>query len=226
MIVDPYLLITLMLSASFGFVIFLFLPPAVEIIRPKLRQPRKILKMPLQKRMRRGSKCIITSDFSSVDSAKDSKNLPDILDKAGAKWCRIGKNTVRIFGDFEFPPKFEVFESIVVLGALTVGDECVFHGSVKVKRDVLIGCGVVIKGNLISEGNVNLRDDSVVAGLVHSEGSVRLGEKVFIGLSVVASGDVELYEDSEVKKNILTRGSIRTLKNPDVGLSKTLDDIG
>lgn len=226
MVIDPYLLILLMLSADFAFVISVFLPPTVEIIRPKLRQPRRILKMPLQKKMRRGSKIIFSSNSSSVDNAEASKNLRDLLDKAGVRWHCIGNNTVRIFGDFVFPPKFEVLENIVVLGALTVGDECVFHGSVKAKKDALIGCSVVIKGNLISEGSVNMRDDSVVAGLVHSEGSVRLGEKVFIGLSVVASGDVELYKDSEVKKNILTRGSIRTLKNPEVGLSKTLDDIG
>lgn len=226
MVIDSFLMILLMLSAAFAFVAFLFLPPVVEIISPKLRQPRRILRMPLQKRMRRRSKFIFPSDSSSVDDSNASRKLRDLLDKAGVKWHCIGNNTVRIFGDFVFPPKSEVFENIVVLGALSVGDECVFHGSVKAKKDVLIGCGVVIKGNLISEGDVNIKDDSVVAGLVHSEGSVSLGEKVFIGLSVVASGDVELYKESEVQKNILTRGRIKFLKNPELSLSKNLDDIG
>lgn len=226
MTLDPYLLILLMLSATFGFVAFLFLPSTFEIVRPKLREPRRILRMPLQKRMRRRSKIVFSSDPSVVDKAGDSKSLQDLLDKTGVKWHRIGNNTVRIFGDLVLPPKFQVFENIVVLGALSAGDECVFHGSVKAKRDMLLGCRVVVKGNLISEGDVSVKDDSVVAGLVHSEGSVSLGERVFVGLSVVANGDVELYEDSEVKGGILTRGVTKFLKNPELDFSNDLDNIG
>ncbi len=148
------------------------------------------------------------------------------LKDGGVRHRYIGDNTVRIFTDVVFPRGSVVSENIVVEGALTAGDECVFHGSVKARRNVSIGCGVVIKGNLISEGDVHVRDESVIAGLVHAERSVRLGEKVYVGLSVVANGDVELYENSEVKKNILSYGVIKTLKNPVLDFPPTVEDIG
>jgi len=223
---DPGLLFTLMLTLTLGFIAFLFLPSAIEISRPRFKEPRRILRMPLQKIMRYGSKSVFPSRRDSVDNANASEDLQGFLKKAGVKSRRIDDNTVRIFEDVVFPPSFEVSENIIVEGALTAGDKCVFHRSVKAKRNVLIGCGVVMKENLISEGDVDVRDDSVIAGLVHAEGSVRLGEKVFIGLSVVANRDVELYENSEVKKNILTFGVIKVLKNPRLDFPTTLEDIG
>jgi len=162
----------------------------------------------------------------SVNDAIASKNLQDFLKEIGVKFHAIGNNTVRILGDVVFPPDFQVWNNIVVEGSLTVGDHCVFHGSVKAKGNATIGNRVVLNGNLISKGNVDIKDEAVIGGLVHSEGSVTLGEKVFVGLSVVADGDVELYENSEVKKNILTQGVIRVLKYPKLDLSSALDNIG
>ncbi len=223
---DPYLLILLLFAGAFSFIAFLILPSVIEILRPRLREPRRIMRLPLQKIVRRKSKSPFVSSTESVANANASKNLQDFLKEGGVRHRYIGDNTVRIFTDVVFPCGSVVSENIVVEGALTAGDECVFHGSVKARRNVLIGCGVVIKGNLISEGDVDVRDESVIAGLVHAEGSVRLGEKVYVGLSVVANGDVELYENSEVKKNILSYGVIKTLKNPVLDFPPTVEDIG
>jgi predicted acyltransferase (DUF342 family) len=176
--------------------------------------------------MRREPKSAIYQKADLVNDAIASKNLQDFLTEMGVKFRTIGNHAIRILGNIVFPPDFQVCDNIVVEGSLTVGDHCVFHGSVKARGNVIIGNWVVLKGNLISKGNINIKDEAVIGGLVHSEGSVKLGGKVFIGLSVVADGDVELYENSEVKKNILTQGVIRVLKYPKLDFSSALDDIG
>jgi predicted acyltransferase (DUF342 family) len=148
------------------------------------------------------------------------------LNETGVKSIRIGKDTVRIFGDFVFPPRSEVQDNVVIEGAVKIGDHCVFHQSVKAKGNASVGNLVVIKGNLVSNGDVKLLDEVVIGGSLHSDGSVTIGEKVFVSLSVVAIGDVELYQNSEVKNNILTRGAIKVLRPPKVDLPSSLDEIG
>jgi len=225
-VLDPFLLMLLLVVAALGFVTFLFLPSIIEILKPRDRGPRRILRTPLQKIMRKSGKSAFTAKSDSVDNSGASKDLGDVLEEAGVKMRRIGNDTVRILGDVVFPAGLQVSDNIVVDGALTVGNKCAFQGSVKARGNVLIGNGVVLRGNLVSKGNVDIQDEAVIGGSVHAEGSVRLGEKVFIGLSVVADGDVELYENSEVEKNILTNGVIKVLKYPQVDLPSTIEDIG
>lgn len=225
MVFDPFFLMLLLLVAALGFVAFLFLPSIVEVVKPRDKGPRKILRTPLQRIMRHRFKFTTLSKPDSIDDATARQDLVDFLKEAGVKARRIGDHTVRIFANVVFPPSFQVWDNIVVDRALTVGDRCVFHGSVKANGNVSIGNLVVVKGNLISKGNVDIKDEAVIGGMVHSDGSVRLGEKVYIGLSVVADGDVELYENSEVRKNILTHGVIKVLKYPKFDLPSTLEDI-
>lgn len=215
-----------MLTAGLCFIIVVFLPAFIEMLKPRRREPRRILKAPFQKTIRHVYKSNATSGSNSAVNGNASSNMENLLKKNGVKYQRIDLNTLRIFGNIVLPQAFEILENIVVLGKLTVGDKCVLHGTAKAKKNVLIGSQVVIKGNMISEGDIEIGDDSVIAGLVHSQGSVKLGEKVFVGLSVVANGDVELYEDSEVKKNILTHGIIKVLKRSRLDLPATLDDLG
>jgi len=223
---DPFLLMLLLLIAALGFIAFLFLPAFIEIIKPRDKGPRRMLRTPLQRIMRHGSKLAFAPKSDPMGNSSASKDLQDVLKEAGVKTIRIGKDTIRIFGDVTFPPNLQISDNIVVEGALTVGDGCVFHGSAKAKGNVLVGNSVVMRGNMVSWGNVNIQDEAVISGSVHAEGSVRLGEKVFIGLSVVADGDVELFENSEVKKNILSHGVIRVLKYPKLDFPSTLEDIG
>jgi len=225
MFLDPLILMLLLITAALGFVAFVFLPAAIEILKPRDKGPRRILKTPFQKMMRHGPRLALTPKPASVNK-NTSKDLQDILRDIGIKTRRIGNDTIRILGGVAIPPNLEIADNVVVEGSLVVGDQCVFHGSVKANGSVFIGLGVVIKGNLISKGNVNIQDEAVVGGSVHAGGLVRLGEKVFIGLSVVADGDVELYENSEVKKNILTPGVIKVLKHPQLDYPSTIEDIG
>jgi len=225
MFLDPFLLTLLLLTAALGFVVFVFLPSIIEIKKPTDRGPRRIFRTPLQKIMRYVSKTTLPSKLDSADKSA-SKDLQGFLKEVGVKSSRIGKDTIRILSDVAFPPSLEILDNIVVDGALTVGDRCVFQGSVKTKGNVFIGNYVVMRGNLVSKGNVDVQDEAVIGGSVHSEGSVKLGEKVYIGLSVVADGDVELYENSEVKKNIITQGVIKVLRYPQLDFPTTIEDIG
>ena len=226
MTLDPLLLMTLLLTAALGFAVMVFSPLIIELRKPKDKGPRRIPKTPLERRLRSIGKKPASISLNETECSGHSRNLQDALNEAGVKTTRIGRDTLRIFGDFAFLPRFEVSDNVVVDGALKIGDGCVFHRSVKAKGNVFIGNRVVIKGNLLSEGDVTVLDEVVVGGSVHSEGSVTLGENVFVASSVVAVGNVELYENSEVKNNILTRGAIKVLRHPRVELPSSIDDIG
>ena len=222
---DPFLLMVILLVTALAFVVLVWSPLIIELKKPKDKGPRRILKMPFERRIRSSPKKPVTVGYN-ITGTSNVKSLQDILNEAGLKTTRIGSDTTRIFSDVAFAPRFEVSDNIVVEGALIIGDSCVIHRSVKAKGNLHVGNGVVVKGNLVSEGNVTILDDVVIGGSVHSEGSVRIGENVFIALSVFAVGDVELYENSEVKKNILTRGVIKVLRHPTVDLPSTIDKIG
>lgn len=225
MTLDPFLLMTILLIAAFGFVGLVFSPLIIELKKPKDKGPRKILRMPLEQYLRTNK----TPTNASSDETNPTRHTTDLqvaLNEAGTKSTRIGEATVRILGDFVFPPRSEVQDNVVVEGAVKIGEQCVFHQSIKATGSAFVGNRVVIKGNLVSNGDVRLLDEVVIGGSLHSDGSVTIGERVFVSLSVVAIGDVELYENSEVKNNILTRGAIKVLRRPKVDLPSSLDEIG
>jgi len=226
MTLDPLLLMTLLLTAALGFAVMVLSPLIIELRKPKDKGPRRIPKTPSERRLRSIGKKPARINLNETECSGRSRNLQDALNEAGVKVTRIGRDTLRIFGDFAFLPRFEVSDNVVVDGALKIGDSCVFHRSVKAKGNVFIGNRVVIKGNLLSEGDVTMLDEVVIGGSVHSEGSVTIGENVFVASSVVAVGNVELYENSEVKNNILTRGAIKVLRHPKVELPSSIDEIG
>ncbi len=225
MILDPFLLMTILLIAAFGFIGLVFSPLIIELRKPKDKGPRKIPRTPLEKRLRTHKRST-NGNSGETKPASYSTNLQEALNETGVKSTRISEDTVRIFGDFVFPPRSEVQDNVVVEGAVKIGDQCVFHQSVKAKGDASVGNRVVIKGNLVSNGDVELLDEVVIGGSLHSDGSVTIGEKVFVSLSVVAIGNVELYQNSEVRNNILTRGAIKVLRPPKVDLPSSIDEIG
>jgi carbonic anhydrase/acetyltransferase-like protein (isoleucine patch superfamily) len=226
MLIDPLVLAICLLFAGIGFVVLILSPLIMELKRPKDRGPRKMVRTPLERRIRRSVKKPAAVGSDSAEDVDSTQDLEALLHEAGVRTARIGKDTVRIFGDVLFLPRLKVLDNIVVEGTLDLSHQCVLNQSAKVKGQVSVGNRVVIKGNLVSEGDVNILDEAVVGGSVHSEGSVKIGENVFIASSVVATGDVELYENSEVAKNILTRGVIRVLPRTRVDLPSDIDKIG
>jgi cytoskeletal protein CcmA (bactofilin family) len=217
---------TLLLIAALAFAVLVFSPLIIELRKPKDKGPRRIPKTPLERRLRSTGEKLTSIGLNETECSGHSGNLQDVLNEAGVKATRIGRDTLRIFGDFAFLPRFEVLDNVVVEGTLKMGDGCVFHRSVKAKGNAFIGNRAVIKGNLLSEGDVTMLDEVVIGGSVHSEGSVTIGENVFVALSVVAVGNVELFENSEVKGNILTRGAIKVLRHPRMELPSSIDEIG
>lgn len=225
MTLDPYLLTIILLIVAFVFVGLALSPLIIELRKPKDRGPRKIPRLPLERRLRT-SKTPTNISPDETESTGHFTNLQKALNEAGVKFTMIGKDTVHIFGDFTFPPRSEIQDNVVIKGAAKISDHCLFHRSIKAKGNVYVGNRVVIKGNLVSNGDVTLLDEVVIGGSLHSDGSVTIGEKAFVSLSVVAIGDVELYENSEVKNNILTRGAIKVLRSPRVDLPSSIDEIG
>jgi cytoskeletal protein CcmA (bactofilin family) len=206
MYIDPLHLWVLLVATASGFTVFSFLPSMLEVLRPKDKGPRKILKKPLHERIRKSSASKSVPDLK--DDVELSKDLKAALRDAGLRSQRIGKDTVRILGSITFKPHLEILESIVVDGNMSTGDRCIFHGSLKSYGDMSVGSFDIVEGNMLSERDIKIGDDAVIAGSVHSKGSVRIGERVYVGSTVVAEGNVELFENSEVR-NILTRGSTR-----------------
>ena len=224
-LIDPLLLLLLLLVAALIFVVLVLSPFIIELKKPRDKGPRRILRMPFERRIRGNRRKPIMVGFDPPDNSSIENNLEDILKRAGAKTAKIGVDTTRIFGDVIFSPRFETEGNIIVEGDVIVGDSSVFHRSIKAKGNLHIGNNVVVKGNVVSEGDLFILDDAVIGGSVHSEGSVRIGENVSVAVSIVAVGDVEIHENSEVKKNILTRGVIKMLRHSRVDLPSSLDEI-
>jgi len=150
------------------------------------------------------------------------------LEKLGVKVRRFDGGLVRLLGDLSLPDGFEVEESVVVEGRLSVGERCHFGKGLKVLGDVVVGCGVVIDESLVAEGDVNVLDEVVIGGSVDACGDVKLGERVFVGGSVVSGGNVELFENCEVVGGVLAgeRGVVRVLRVPWVEFPSAVEDVG
>jgi len=222
---NSFALFIVIVISVLSFIIMVFLPSIIEFKRPQDKGPRKIKKSSLRESVVSSPKLVSVQRIGSFKPEQRFEDLQEILKASGVRARRVNEDTVRILTEVEFGPGVEVTDNIVVDGVLRTGAKCVFHRSVKAEN-AIIGDSVLIKGNLISLGDVHLGDGVVVAGSVHSEGCAKLGEKVSIGLTMVAGGDVEVYENSEVRGSILTKGTIKVLKCPRVDLPQTLDEIG
>lgn len=219
MYVNPLSLWFLLAATASGFAIFTFIPSVLEVLIPKDKGPRRILRKPLHQRIR-------NSSMSNAESRRNggtgiSKDLEATLRDAGVKSQPIGRDTIRILGNIVFKSGVEVFENIIVNGSLSAGDHCLFHGSIKSYGDMSIGKSVIVEGHLLSERDIAIENEAVVVGSVHAKGSVRIGEKVYISLVVVAEGDVEMFKNSEVK-SVLTRGLTKVKPSPELDMPSSM----
>jgi cytoskeletal protein CcmA (bactofilin family) len=93
----------------------------------------------------------------------------------------------RIQGDCRIADAQQVQGSLVVMGALTLGADCVVDGDVKAHGAVQVGPRSRIRGALFSEQAIALHEDAQVQGPVVSEAQVDLGPGVVIGRLAQAS---------------------------------------
>jgi cytoskeletal protein CcmA (bactofilin family) len=87
----------------------------------------------------------------------------------------------RIQGDCHIPDAQQVQGPLVVMGALTLGADCVIDGDIKAHGAVQVGPRSRIRGALFSEQAIALHEDVQVQGPVVSEVQVDLAPGVVMG---------------------------------------------
>lgn len=92
-----------------------------------------------------------------------------------------GDNGWRIQGDCHIADAQHVTGSLVVIGALTLGANCLIEGDVKAHGEVQVGPRSRIRGALVSEQAIALDEDTQIEGPVVSEVQVNLSPGVVIG---------------------------------------------
>ncbi|MFQ6087007.1 MAG: hypothetical protein ACE5OV_03195 [Candidatus Bathyarchaeia archaeon] len=216
MIPNPTMLLLLLILTLLGLILLLLAPTIFEIRKPENKGPRKITESTTRKPDEHGSQQAQSSRQSLTLSRQNlPKNLRDVLiELEGKEVSAIGVDAVRIIGDVKLPSNIEVQKSIVVEGFFTIGERCLFGGSVKASKDITVGNEVIVKGDLVTDGNAYIGADVMIEGSVHAQGSVKLGKDTFVGGSVVAGGDVELHQNARVAKNILSNGEILVRTSP------------
>lgn len=225
MIPGPFLLMILLLAAVFSLTALFLSPAIIELKKPKDKGPRRIRKTSLERRIMKVGREPFIVKLDPKEPSDGDADLKNALDEAGEKAACIGSDALHIFGSHIFPSHSVLSVDIVVEGCLKIGDDCVFHRSVKARDRVLVGNRVTIEGNLVSEKDVTILDDVVIGGSVHSEGSVTIGEKTFVALSVVAVGDVEVGENSEIIGGVFTRGAVKGPRQARVELPSSINEI-
>ncbi len=202
-------LIILLILALGGFTIFLFLPAILELKRPRNHGPRRILKGTGETAL--GSPGLMLPFFVKEYIPEGlQRTLVNLNEK---KISKIDTDTIKIFGDVEFPSEIEMLENIVVEGRLTIGDDCCFHGSVQASEDVKIGCNVIMEKDLVAGKDIIIDKNTVINGSVNAKGSVHLGPNALVRLSLFSGGNVELGEGAKVVKNIISGGFIVSHEN-------------
>ena len=95
-------------------------------------------------------------------------------------------------------------------GDVTINND--IDGNVYSTGSLTIANGVVIDGNIGSDGSTTLNFQSEVEGSITSRDSVTLENEAIVGENIDARGDVTLGFQSEVEGSITSRGSV-TLEN-------------
>lgn len=92
-----------------------------------------------------------------------------------------GAHGWRVTGDCHIPDAYRVPGSLVVMGALTLGADCVVDGDIKAHGAVQVGPRTQLNGALFSEQAITLQPDVKVHGPVVSDVHVEMGPGVVIG---------------------------------------------
>ena len=188
---------------------FLFLPSILELKRPRDHGPRRILKSDGEMCTRVEKMLVETLELPVFVKEYIPESLQrTLVNLNGKRIFKIGTDITKVFDNVEFPSGIEILESIVIEGRLTIGDNCLFHGSVEASEDVKIGCDSIVEKDLVSGRDVSIDRNSVIKGALNAKGSVYLGTNVLVGLSLFSGGNVELSEGSKVAKEIISSGFI------------------
>ena len=85
-----------------------------------------------------------------------------------------------IFGDLEIPSGTTINKTLVVKGALKIGNNCRVHGKLEALKGITVGADTIIDGDLISGGNIFLGPRSLVSGSVEAAGQFEIEENAIV----------------------------------------------
>lgn len=93
-----------------------------------------------------------------------------------------GKNGWRVKGRCQVPNTHHLTGSLVVLGALDIGSNCVMTGDIKAHGKVTIGPHSLVTGSVFSPREIVLAPGAQVHGAVFSEDRIHLSTGCVVGL--------------------------------------------
>jgi len=92
----------------------------------------------------------------------------------------VEDNVIAVVGDIEIPSGTEINKTLVVKGALKIGDNCRVRGKIKALRDITVGADTIIDGDLISGGNILVGPRSLVNGSVQASGTFEIEKNAVV----------------------------------------------
>ncbi len=109
------------------------------------------------------------------------------------------------------PRATEVRETLIVKTRLFVNAMSVLRRDVKGYRDIVLGEGVTVLGNIFAEGEIVIGPGARIAGNVFTQGRIRIGDGARIGdigaeKSVVGNKGIALGRGVEVHGSLSTEG--------------------
>ena len=110
------------------------------------------------------------------------------------KWKRINNITWEYAG-----PKKRVEFTVVSRQDVKLLEGVILQGDIRSNGCVRICDGAVVLGSVIAEGNIDIGSDALILGHVFTQGSIRIGERCVFGqqggiTSVIARGDISIGE--------------------------------
>lgn len=87
----------------------------------------------------------------------------------------------RVDGHVVLPPDSRYTGSLVVTGALMIGDRTVIAGSIKARKGVVVGMEAAVIGSVVCEESIHILHGAYVQGPVISETDIVIGARAIIG---------------------------------------------
>lgn len=122
--------------------------------------------------------------FGSQELAPPARDEADLKDRdlAELHGCRaMAPGWYRVDGHVVLPPGARYRGSLVVTGALSVGERSVIHGDVKARSGVVVGAGASVLGTVACERSIHILRGALVRGPVISESDVVLSAGAVVG---------------------------------------------
>jgi predicted acyltransferase (DUF342 family) len=136
-----------------------------------------------------------------------------------AKIFAMGGGTYLYDGDLVVTAPLHITSALVVRGRLDCGRENLIEADIKAHGDVRIGAASVLKGNVVSGGNMVLEPNTYFQGLLHAGGSMRLargvrGLREDTPVAVYAAGVVTVESNVVVNGKLASATQVRAVSTP------------